>query len=116
MDPTLLTLIITASIGIVFSFPVVRSSLRRDPVHGGILARGFHHLAVTAYLGLLPAALVGSVLVGPLRLGIPLALGLLAFTLLCLFIYAWFERPARARLQPAEDQGWTARDAQSSGL
>lgn len=116
MDRTLLALIIIMGFAGVLSLPTARSSIRRDPVRGGPLAHAFHFLGIVAYLGVLPAALVGSLLVGPLRLGIPLALGLLAISLLCLFAYAWFERPARRRITPAEDTGWTARDAQASGL
>ncbi|MBI5669924.1 MAG: hypothetical protein HZC41_18170 [Chloroflexi bacterium] len=116
MDRTQITLLLILAIMVLGSLPLARSSNRRDAVRGGLGAQVFHFIGVLAYIGVLPAALLGSILVGPLRFGLPLALGLLAVSLLALFIYAIFERPARAHLKPAEDRGWTAEDALRSGL
>lgn len=116
MDRTQLTLLIVGAIIVLASIPLARSSNRRDKVYGGVAAQLFHFIGAAAYVGVLPAALVGSILVGPFALGIPLAVGLLAVALVMLFVYAIFERPARLALKPAEDRGWTAEDALHSGL
>lgn len=116
MDRTLLTILIVLAVMVFLSIPTARSSIRRDPIYGGTGAQIFHFLGVAVYLGVIPSALFGSILVGPLKLGIPLAIGLLAVSFILLCIYAIFERPARAALKPVEDRGWTAEDALKSGL
>jgi len=116
MDRTVLTLLITLAVIVLLSVPTARSSARRDKIYGGTGARVFHFLGAAIYIGVLPAALCGSILVGPFKLGIPLAFGLLALSFLLLMAYAIFERPARAASKPSEDRGWTAEDALKSGL
>ncbi|NWG15121.1 MAG: hypothetical protein HXY41_00665 [Chloroflexi bacterium] len=116
MDRTSLTLLIVAALIVVFCVPLARSSNRRDQIYGGAAARFFHFIGAAAYVGVLPSALFGSFLVGPLKLGIPLALGLLAISLLALLLYAVFEQPARAKRVPEKERGWTAEDALKSGL
>ena len=116
MDRTLLTLLITLVAIVLFSVPIARRSARQDKIYGGAGAQVFHFLGAAVYIGVIPAALCGSILVGPFKLGIPLALGLLAVSFLLLISYAFFERPARAALKPTEDHGWTAEDALKSGL
>jgi hypothetical protein len=116
MDRTLLTLLITLAVMVLLSVPTARSSAKRDKIYGGTGARLFHFLGAAVYIGVLPAALCGSILVGPFKLGIPLAFGLLAVSFLLLIIYAFFERPARSTLKPSEERGWTAEDALKSGL
>lgn len=116
MDRTQLTLLIVGTIMLLACVPLARRSNQLDKVHGGLLAQVFHFIAAAVYVGVLPAALLGSILVGPLALGIPLALGLLAVALVSLLLYAVFERPARRALKPQEERGWTAEDALKSGL
>jgi hypothetical protein len=116
MDRSLLTLIIALGLAAVFCVPAARRSIAREKIHGGSVAESFHLAGVFAYLAVLPSALCGSFLVGPLEFGIPLALGFLALALLALFGYGVIERPARAKVTPTEDRGWTAEDARSSGL
>lgn len=116
MDRVQFTLLLILAIMVLGCVPLARSSNRRDAVRGGLGAQVFHFIGVLAYIGVLPAALLGSILVGPLTFGVPLALGLLAVSLLSLFVYAIFEQPTRVRLKPAEDRGWTAEDALKSGL
>ncbi|MBZ0283315.1 MAG: hypothetical protein K8L97_21440 [Anaerolineae bacterium] len=115
MDRSQIIIIISLAIGIVFCVPTVRRSIKKDKIYGGVLAEAFHYIAVAAYLSVLPAALLGSFLVGPFKLGIPLAFTFLGIALVALFFYALIEHPARANLV-VEDRGWTEQDARSSGL
>lgn len=116
MDRTSLTLLIVLALIAVFCVPLARTSSRRDKIYGGAAAQIFHFIGAASYVGVFPSALFGSFLVGPLELGIPLALGFLGITLVSLLLYAVFEQPAKAKRQPAKDQGWTAEDALKSGL
>lgn len=115
MDNTTITVIVTALIGVLGSFPAAHISERRERIYGGLPAKLFHQIGIGFYLGIIPAALLGTFLVGPLRLGIPLAFTCLGIGLSMLFLYSIFERPARVGLV-AEDHGWTEADARSSGL
>ncbi|MBL8163615.1 MAG: hypothetical protein JNJ61_16640 [Anaerolineae bacterium] len=116
MDRAQVVLLITVVFAVLASFPVARQSRKKDAVHGGLLAGLFHHIGVGAYLAILPAALVGSIIVGPLEFGIPVALTSLAIAVLALLLYAIFEQPARVGLAASEDRGWTEQDARTSGL
>ncbi|HSK87354.1 MAG TPA: hypothetical protein VK880_03315, partial [Anaerolineales bacterium] len=98
---------ITLAAMVLLSIPIARRSARQAKINGGTGAQVFHFLGAAVYIGVIPAALCGSILVGPFKLGIPLALGLLAVSFLLLVGYAIFERPALAALKPAEDRGWT---------
>lgn len=116
MDRTTLTLLIVAAAILIFTIPLARRSISKDKIRGGSQASLFHLLGVAAYIGVLPSALCGSFLVGPFRLGIPLAIGLLALSFGALVVYGTFERPARQAASKEEDRGWTEEDARSSGL
>lgn len=116
MDTTQLVLLITLACIAVFSVPTARASLKKDQVVGGSTAVVFHFIGVACYLGVLPGALLGTLLVGFWEVGLKLGLLFLGLSLLALLAYAAVELPARTRLKPAEDRGWTAEDALSSGL
>jgi hypothetical protein len=116
MDRSQFVILFTLAFAVIASIPAARSSRRKDKIVGGLLAEVFHHLGVTAYLGIVPAALIGSILVGPLELGIPLALLCLGLTMIALLLYAIFEKPPRAMQAKSEDRGWTEQDARTSGL
>lgn len=115
MDRTQIVFVVILVLALAAAFPTVRLSKKRERIYGGLLAESFHFLGVVAYLAVLPAALLGSLLVGPLRFGIPLALSCLACALLFLAAYGAVERPARVGVT-IEDRGWTEEDARSSGL
>ncbi len=115
MDRSQIVILITLVIAIALSWRTVQASIRRDRIYGGQFAKIFHYIGVTAYLGVLPSALLGTIFVGPLRLGIPLALTYLLIALVALFLYAVGERGARASVV-LDERGWTEQDARSSGL
>jgi len=115
MDRTQIIILITLVIVAIGALPVSRKSRSKSPIYGGTPAEFFHFLGSAAYVGVLPAGLLGTLFVGFLRLGLPLALTYLGIAVACLFIYAFFERNARKGIT-VEDRGWTAEDARSSGL
>lgn len=116
MDRSQFVILFTLAFAVIASFPAVRSSKRKDKIMGGFMAEVFHHIGVAAYLGIVPAALIGSLLVGPGELGIPLAFLCLGLGVVALLFYAAFEKPARAALPKSDDHGWTEQDARTSGL
>jgi hypothetical protein len=116
MDRAQIVLLATLIFAVLASFPVARQSRKKDAVHGGLLAGLFHHIGVAAYLAVLPSALIGSIVIGPLEFGIPVAITCLALAVAALLLYAVFERPARANQTSIEDRGWTEQDARTSGL
>jgi hypothetical protein len=111
----LVTLLIIIVFAVFASLPVSRASQKRDKIRGGSLAKIFHFLGVLSYLMVLPSALVGSIVLGPLAFGVPMAVSALLISIVCLLLYAVFELPSRAN-QSEEDQGWTEKDARTSGL
>ncbi len=101
---------------VVFGILTTRSSLKRDPVRGGLGAQVFHYIGVSAFVCLLPGVLT-SLILGIAHFAVPIAISLLVVSLVSMFLYALFERPARAGLPVVqEDQGWTEEDARRSGL
>lgn len=94
MNGTTLTFLIIFATVVIFSPAVVRASNRRLPTTDSVLGNVFHIFAIGCYLGVTPAILAGSLLVGPLRLGIPLSFSLLALAFISLLLHAVFERMA----------------------
>ncbi len=115
MDRSVLVVIIVLAISIIGSFPASEISGKKEKILGGITARIFHHLGVGAYIGVAPAALLGSLLVGPLKFGIPLAFSFLAIAFLMLLLYGVVEHSARKGIE-IDEHLWTQQDAKSSRL
>jgi hypothetical protein len=118
MDETLKnTLIIWAAFAIVFGPFLTRSSIRRSPVRGGVLAHLFHFIAATAAVAVVPTIIAALVFGGGFRLAFPLALTLMLTSLFSLVIFAIIEKPAIQTYEASlEDRGWTEEDARTSGL
>jgi hypothetical protein len=108
-----ITLLIALAFVAVYARPSIRRSIKTSKIYGGLPAAIFHHIAVIAYLGVVPCVLVGAILMGPTA--IFLGLGLVAITLVALLLHALLEYPARSQVK-VEDRGWTKEDAESSGL
>ena len=115
MDRSQIVVLVAFVIAATASVSTTRISKKKENIYGGLFAEVFHYLGVIAYLAVLPAALLGSLFVGPFKLGIPLALACLGVALLLFIGYAFVERSARVGLI-LEDRGWTEEDARSSGL
>ncbi|MCA0452992.1 MAG: hypothetical protein LCI00_03340 [Chloroflexi bacterium] len=115
MDRSTWVIVIVLVISIAGSFPATRLSKKKQQIYGGTLGEIFHYLGVLAYIGVAPAALLGTFLVGPLRFGIPLALTFLAVAFVMLLGYGVVERSARVGVQ-IDDHLWTQEDAKTSGL
>jgi peptidoglycan/LPS O-acetylase OafA/YrhL len=119
MDETVFVQALTISLvfGIVVGALTARSSYRREPIYGGVLAHVLHIAGAIAYAAVLPAVLSALILGGGFRTAAPLALALVATSLLALTLFAVVERPVRnQRLNERDESGWTEEDARTSGL
>jgi hypothetical protein len=111
---------ITIVFGLIFGTLTARSSMRREKIHGGVVAIIFNWLASVVMLMVLPLIL-GSIFIGH-NAGYGIVIGLLLIGVcgILLVIFAIFEKaPREAYLKtliPKEDRGWTAEDALKSGL
>jgi FtsH-binding integral membrane protein len=93
MDDTLTqVLLVCAAFAVIFGPLTARSSHRKNPVQGGILAHAFHLIGSMAFVSTLPGVITALILGGGIRLAFPLALGLTALSLSSLMVYALFER------------------------
>lgn len=115
MDQSTIVILVIIVISVLGSFPAVKISTKKEKIYSGTLGKIFHHVGVAAYISVAPAALLGSIFVGPLKLGIPLALTGLALTFVMLLLYALEERSARVGID-VDEHSWTQEDAKSSGL
>lgn len=115
MDRPTLVIVIVLVISVIGSFPASALSQKKQKIFGGTLGHLFHHLGAAAYIGVAPAALLGTFLVGPLRFGIPLALTFLAVAFVMLMAYGFIEKSARVGID-IDEQLWTQEDAKTSGL
>ncbi len=115
MDRSTIVILIIVVISVLGSFPAARISSKKERIYSGTIGKIFHHIGVGAYISVAPAALLGSIFVGPFKLGIPLALTGLALTFVMLLLYALEERSARVGID-VDDHSWTQEDAKTSGL
>lgn len=121
MDRPLLDAVIVCIVfAILFGPLTARSSVRREPIHGGPLPMIFNLIGSGALVAVLPGVIASLVLGGGFRLAFPLALACVAISLTALVIFAALEHPARSRYlaqqQHKAEQGWTEEDARRSGL
>ena len=114
MDRSTIVILIVVAICVLGSFPAARISSKKEKIYSSKLGKIFHQIAAGAYMGVPPAALLGSLFVG-INLGIPLALTLLALTFVMLLLYALEERSARVGMD-INDHAWTQEDAKKSRL
>ncbi|MCU0513976.1 MAG: hypothetical protein MUE40_15575 [Anaerolineae bacterium] len=115
--------------GLVFGVLTARSSNKREKLRGGAVARFFHFSACALMAALTPAVLVmavfmhpewvtiGGISIAPIVQMLGIAVALAALAVLLLIPYALLEQPARAAWEQQQiDQGWTEKDARTSGL
>ena len=114
MDKSAIVVLIIVAISVLGSFPAVNISRKKQKIYSGTLGKIFHHVAVGAYIGVAPAALLGTLIVG-VGFGVPLAFTGLALTFVMLLLYALEERSARVGID-IDEHTWTQEDAKSSGL
>ena len=114
MDKSAIVILIIVVICVVGSFPAAKISSKKEKIYSGRLGKIFHHIAAGAYMGVAPAALLGSLIVG-INLGIPLAFTCLALAFVMLLLYALEERSARVGVD-VDEHSWTQEDAKKSRL
>lgn len=117
-ETTQQVILICLAFAAVFGPLAARSSNRRATIYGGWIAQIFHFIGAAALVSVLPAVIVGLLLGGGFRAGVPVAIGLLIISLASMIVFALFEQPAldAVEAQKGDDQGWTEEDARSSGL
>lgn len=101
--------------GILIGSRVAQRSLKEKQIYGGGTARALHWLACAAFTGGVPAGLVDILLGRNVLAGILLAFCFIGVSFAALVIYGIFEQKPRA-LAEAQDRGWTAEKARTSGL
>lgn len=113
-------LIITAGFALIFGPLTARSSMRREPIHGGTVAQILNLLASIAMMAVVPGVLASIILGHNAGFAIVLGIFLMATCYLLLVGFAVVEKAPReaylASRKPQEDKGWTAEDALKSGL
>jgi hypothetical protein len=114
VDKSAIVILIVVAISVLGSFPAARISRKKEKIYSGTLGQIFHHIAIGAYIGVAPAALLGSLIVG-IGLGIPLAFTGLALAFVMLLLYALEERSARIGVD-VDEHSWTQEDAKKSRL
>jgi hypothetical protein len=114
VDRSTFVILLVIAISVLGSFPAAKISSKKEKIYSSTLGKIFHQIAAGAYMGVPPAALLGSLLVG-INLGIPLALTGLALTFVMLLLYALEERSARVGMD-INDHAWTQEDAKKSRL
>jgi len=117
MDDTVIkTFAVWLAFAIVFGPLLTRSSIRRNAIHGGIVAHIFHFVGATALMTVIPT-LIAALVFGAGGEMLPFVITLAVVSMLSMIIFAIAERPALEAYQKAqEDRGWTEEDARSSGL
>lgn len=115
MNNALLPVVIGLLVGFIAGIFAVRASEKREPLYGGMPAKVFHYLGASLFIAALPSALLELITGQGFGTALVASFSLFGLSLIVLFIYAIFERPALARRQPA-NEGWTEEKARASGL
>ena len=114
LQRTLLVWVISAAI---LGPLLARSSIRRSPIYGGIVAHGFHFVGAFLMVAVIPAIIAALIFGGGIELALPLAAILMLGSLFVLILFAIVEKPAlQAHQLRNEDRGWTEEDARASRL
>lgn len=129
MDVKTIVTIALAALVLWLGWQVHRRSASQQAIYGGALASVFNFLAGLCFAAILPTVCASVLFLHPDTLtvaGITLSpiivilVGLALLSLLFSMLFALFERRPleRARTQKAQRaaQGWTERDAKTSGL
>jgi hypothetical protein len=116
-DAIVKTLAVWLAFAVILGPLLTRSSIRRNAIHGGIVAHIFHFIGATALMTVIPTFIAALIFGGGGKIAIPFAIALALTSSLSMIIFAIAERPALEAYQKAQDdRGWTEEDARSSGL
>ena len=118
MDETIArTFAVWLAFAVIFGPLLTRSSIRRNAIHGGMLAHIFHFVGATTLMTVIPTLIAALILGAGGKIAISFAITLAITSSLSMIIFAIAERPALdAYEQAQENRGWTEEDARSSGL
>jgi len=86
--------LIAIAIGLVMGYFLRQESIKRKPIHGGMVAQLFHYIAATMICSIIPWAIIG--LLGGLHLAwlFPVGITFPLSTLALLMVYGIFESQA----------------------
>lgn len=122
MEPSTIMLVIGVASALIFGPRIARSTERREKTYGGGAAQVLNLIACMAFVSLpltILSGLVAQIVMQQHAPLLPVALSLLAVTLIALVLWAVIEIPARANA-PVQTRTalntWTAEDAKNSGL
>lgn len=117
MDAFQKTLLVWVVFAVILGPLLTRSSIRRKPIYGNIVAQLLHFVGATAMVAVVPAIIAALLFGGGFALAFPFALTLVLTSLFSLVLFAIVEKPAaQAHERSQEERGWTEEDARSSGL
>ena len=94
MDVLTQSLLVCAVFAVIFGPLTARSSHRRSPIRGGIVAQAFHLIGTMAFVSVLPGVIAALILGGGFETAFPLALTLSVLSFLSLLVFAVFEHSA----------------------
>lgn len=116
MSTEMIALIALIGIGAVFGGFTARSSIQREAIHGGPIARASNYISAALMAALTPTVLC-SITVFELGLwALLIAVVMVILAVVALIPYAIVELPAMQATAAREDRGWTEEDARTSGL
>jgi len=94
MDENLLQTLIVAGLAAIILGPMTaRSSLRRQPIHGGLPALVLHLLGTAAFVTVIPGVLTALIVGGGFGLAFPFGVAMLLLSLLLFFLFGLLEAP-----------------------
>lgn len=115
MNEWLLPIGIGVILGLIAGVFAVRASQQKERIHGGTPAKVFHYLGASLFIAAVPSGLIELLTGRGVGNAVLASFTLVILSLIALFIYALFERPALDKQKPS-DEGWTAEKARTSGL
>jgi hypothetical protein len=115
MNAPIIAIVVGIVAGIFIGSRVARKSIGEEPIYGDTLAKTLHWLACVAFSGAFPSVLTEIIIGRQFWVGVALAFSFVIVSFIFLIAYALVENAPRTRAL-ADDRGWTAEKARTSGL
>jgi len=109
-------IIFSLMFGLILGPLAARSSQRRQPIYGGMVAQLLHGLGAVLMIAVIPMVLANLIVGNGFLSSVVLGFGTLGTGFLVLVIFAAVEKPALDAQSTVQDHGWTKEDAHTSGL
>lgn len=115
MNVPLIAIAVGIIAGILIGSRVAKKSLGDEAIYGDSLSRTLHWLACVAFSGAFPSVLTEIIVGRQFWQGVALAFSFVGISFVFLVAFALVESAPRSRAL-ADDRGWTADKARTSGL